>query len=155
MFEKEENGVFRNWMFLLGDMLALQISLFLACIVNGNVGSMSMQKHYMYMSVGSAVISFIVVFFAENYKDIKKRGYFKEFVSVGDFTSLFFFVIISLFFAFKISAIFSRLFMGIWFLISYAIIYVFRIAIKRIRSEERRVGKECLRLCRSRWSPYH
>ena len=25
----------------------------------------------------------------------------------------------------------------------------------RWRSEERRVGKECLRLCRSRWSPYH
>jgi hypothetical protein len=25
----------------------------------------------------------------------------------------------------------------------------------RIRSEERRVGKECRRLCRSRWSPYH
>ena len=26
---------------------------------------------------------------------------------------------------------------------------------KERRSEERRVGKECLRLCRSRWSPYH
>jgi hypothetical protein len=25
----------------------------------------------------------------------------------------------------------------------------------RARSEERRVGKECRRLCRSRWSPYH
>jgi NitT/TauT family transport system ATP-binding protein len=25
----------------------------------------------------------------------------------------------------------------------------------RYRSEERRVGKECRRLCRSRWSPYH
>ena len=24
-----------------------------------------------------------------------------------------------------------------------------------MRSEERRVGKECFRLCRSRWSPYH
>ena len=24
-----------------------------------------------------------------------------------------------------------------------------------LRSEERRVGKECLRLCRSRWSPDH
>ena len=23
------------------------------------------------------------------------------------------------------------------------------------RSEERRVGKECPQLCRSRWSPYH
>ena len=28
-------------------------------------------------------------------------------------------------------------------------------AFKNMRSEERRVGKECLRLCRSRWSPYH
>ena len=26
---------------------------------------------------------------------------------------------------------------------------------RETRSEERRVGKECLRLCRSRWSPYH
>src|SRR3546814_13205433 len=24
-----------------------------------------------------------------------------------------------------------------------------------LRSEERRVGKECVRPCRSRWSPYH
>ena len=24
-----------------------------------------------------------------------------------------------------------------------------------LRSEEGRVGKECVRLCRSRWSPYH
>jgi ATP-dependent DNA helicase Rep len=27
--------------------------------------------------------------------------------------------------------------------------------LRRERSEERRVGKECRRLCRSRWSPYH
>ena len=26
---------------------------------------------------------------------------------------------------------------------------------RRCRSEERRVGKECLCWCRSRWSPYH
>src|SRR3546814_8137256 len=26
---------------------------------------------------------------------------------------------------------------------------------RQIRSEERRVGKECVRTCRSRWSPYH
>ena len=28
-------------------------------------------------------------------------------------------------------------------------------AVKKTRSEERRVGKECQGLCRSRWSPYH
>src|SRR3546814_14788580 len=26
---------------------------------------------------------------------------------------------------------------------------------KGVRSEERRVGKECVSTCRSRWSPYH
>src|SRR3546814_2762017 len=28
-------------------------------------------------------------------------------------------------------------------------------AIAALRSEERRVGKECVSTCRSRWSPYH
>src|SRR3546814_11332401 len=30
-----------------------------------------------------------------------------------------------------------------------------RHAIADLRSEERRVGKECVSTCRSRWSPYH
>src|SRR3546814_15847090 len=29
------------------------------------------------------------------------------------------------------------------------------IAMPQLRSEERRVGKECVSTCRSRWSPYH
>src|SRR3546814_11897078 len=29
------------------------------------------------------------------------------------------------------------------------------IALRFVRSEERRVGKECVSTCRSRWSPYH
>ena len=29
------------------------------------------------------------------------------------------------------------------------------IAVMQARSEERRVGKECASMCRSRWSPYH
>src|SRR3546814_12119756 len=30
-----------------------------------------------------------------------------------------------------------------------------RLPLQRPRSEERRVGKECVSTCRSRWSPYH
>ena len=29
------------------------------------------------------------------------------------------------------------------------------IPVEDVRSEERRVGKECVSTCRSRWSPYH
>ena len=34
-------------------------------------------------------------------------------------------------------------------------IAILKVHARDVRSEERRVGKECLRLCRSRWSPYH
>src|SRR3546814_11294132 len=38
----------------------------------------------------------------------------------------------------------------------YAIVLVeYGVAHARCRSEERRVGKECVSTCRSRWSPYH
>src|SRR3546814_172032 len=29
------------------------------------------------------------------------------------------------------------------------------VCVRTLRSEERRVGKECVSTCRSRWSPYH
>ena len=39
--------------------------------------------------------------------------------------------------------------------LSYMVMVSPYLSMLRSRSEERRVGKECLRLCRSRWSPYH
>src|SRR3546814_15268815 len=36
-----------------------------------------------------------------------------------------------------------------------AVAYVDRTSSRADRSEERRVGKECVSTCRSRWSPYH
>src|SRR3546814_12603250 len=36
-----------------------------------------------------------------------------------------------------------------------AIVHVYNAVAPIMRSEERRVGKECVSTCRSRWSPYH
>src|SRR3546814_3031884 len=35
------------------------------------------------------------------------------------------------------------------------VVYDAQVLADRRRSEERRVGKECVSTCRSRWSPYH
>src|SRR3546814_10290613 len=43
---------------------------------------------------------------------------------------------------------------GIW-VGNYPDIFTNKISNDLIRSEERRVGKECVSTCRSRWSPYH
>ena len=34
-------------------------------------------------------------------------------------------------------------------------LFIGGIGMQEVRSEERRVGKECSEPCRSRWSPYH
>ena len=39
--------------------------------------------------------------------------------------------------------------------VEYASEYCYRSTHAAVRSEERRVGKECQSVCRSRWSPYH
>ena len=36
-----------------------------------------------------------------------------------------------------------------------ALEWIRQLRLRGIRSEERRVGKECRTVCRSRWSPYH
>src|SRR3546814_2615797 len=37
----------------------------------------------------------------------------------------------------------------------HSLLLVFNNHVVILRSEERRVGKECVSTCRSRWSPYH
>ena len=38
---------------------------------------------------------------------------------------------------------------------AFSIAHTAPLDLKTKRSEERRVGKECVQPCRSRWSPYH
>src|SRR3546814_14598057 len=43
-----------------------------------------------------------------------------------------------------------------WETYQYIFNFAGRVGLARaVRSEERRVGKECVSTCRSRWSPYH
>src|SRR3546814_8762882 len=44
---------------------------------------------------------------------------------------------------------------GVWFAVGMTLVVVAVIPWEWPRSEERRVGKECVSTCRSRWSQYH
>src|SRR3546814_19965131 len=49
----------------------------------------------------------------------------------------------------------SRLLITVTIAVSAAIIALVGLSIALVRSEARRVGKECVSTCRSRWLPYH
>src|SRR3546814_12195805 len=51
--------------------------------------------------------------------------------------------------------IFLAIFVGLFVGIGLPHFVIGRPIKRRVRSEERRVGKECVSTCRSRWSPYH
>src|SRR3546814_4567911 len=57
--------------------------------------------------------------------------------------------------ALPISVIFLAQFFGIDLTLTQQISVMLVCILGGIRSEERRVGKECVSTCRSRWSPYH
>src|SRR3546814_15573063 len=39
--------------------------------------------------------------------------------------------------------------------LNFVALHILRVQVDEGRSEERRVGKECVSTCRSRWSPFH
>src|SRR3546814_3481448 len=49
----------------------------------------------------------------------------------------------------------SGLLIVVGLLILSTLLFAILPAVPQVRSEERRVGKECVSTCRSRWSPYH
>ena len=49
----------------------------------------------------------------------------------------------------------TQIIIGASYLVRSYGFFVFIAIVAIVRSEERRVGKECVSLCRSRWSPYH
>ena len=55
----------------------------------------------------------------------------------------------------RIAAIAPYLWLALFFLVPFGFVLKISLSQTAIGSEERRVGKECYALCRSRWSPYH
>lgn len=131
MFERNENGILKNSIYLYGDLIALQIALYIAVNLNGSIGRISMTESYSMLSIGMSVIAFGVAFFIESYIGISKRGYFREFVSTTKFTFQTFFILISFFFILKISDSFSRFFVGIWFVMATICVYAMRMLVKK------------------------
>ena len=94
-----------------------------------------------YAVIGGWITKYAVVYLTGQAKAAAADDYFTSFITSS-----------------ASPVLFALLFMGNVLQLLFIMIFHLKNALNRLfvwRSEERRVGKECLRLCRSRWSPYH
>ena len=78
MYEEGLKGWLKHFDFVLLDLICLQVAFVLSyAIYNG--GNPYGRPLYLKMSVMLMLIDFVVIFFNESYKNVLKRGYYKEF----------------------------------------------------------------------------
>lgn len=131
MFEKDDRSVLSNWMFLVGDVLALELGLMISFFTRELLrGGGLYSPYYILLGFGIAFIVIFIAFIGESYKEICYRGYFLEFTSSLLFVLHVFAACLSLFFILKVGATFSRGVILLWFLSSFVLVYISRVIIK-------------------------
>ena len=146
MYRRDSKGWLKHLDFMILDLLVLQISFVLGYMLRH--GLMNPYKMPLYAGMGIFVMlcDLIVIFFTEPFRNVLKRGYYREMEALlqqAIFVELF---AVLYLFAQQSGEAYSRktmLYMGILYV---AIGYVSRISWKQILKKTRRQGKRSLLL---------
>lgn len=83
MYRKRSNNWTKHLDFLILDLISLQLALLVSYIIRMGWQDIYDNIIYQKMAVILVMIDIFVIFFSESFKDILKRGYYKEFTAMG------------------------------------------------------------------------
>ncbi|MGN8800975.1 sugar transferase [Candidatus Merdisoma sp. HCP28S3_D10] len=126
MYKKESTGWFKHYDFILLDMLCLQIAFLLAYTIRGINGNPYAIVLYRNMAVFIVFADVVALFFFETLKNVLKRGIYVEFIETLKHV-----VIVSALCVFYLYFVqdaqeYSRLMLGIMFVIYFILTYTVR-----------------------------
>lgn len=81
MYRKSEKGWLKHWDFILLDLMCLQMAFLIAFMVRHGVTNPYAHRVYRLEVIALVLIQIVVVFITENFKNVLKRGHYKEFVA--------------------------------------------------------------------------
>lgn len=129
---KRENTNITNWITLLVDLLSIIAAFYLSGFIRGGI----IHKDFMNGLYGNIfivlILSCILVSNVSNKKNIFKRGYFEELISIIKDQGAICLIIFIFIFAVKEGTYYSRIFFGVFFLLNILITYVARSYMKLI-----------------------
>lgn len=140
MYRKESTGWFKHYDFILFDMLCLQIAFLLAYKIRGIAGNPYSIVLYRNMAVFIVFADVVALFFFETLKNVLKRGIYTEFIETFKHV-----VIVSTLCVFYLYFVqdaqeYSRLMLGIMFVIYFILTYTVRQIWKTILRRRMMIG---------------
>lgn len=125
MYEKGIKGWFKHFDFVVLDLICLQIAFWLSYIIYNGGGNPYANPLYRNMAVTIVFLDIAIIFFQETFKNVLKRGYYREFVMTVK-QSVFVLMLSTLYlFAMQAGHQYSRitlvLMVGIYAVLTYAV----------------------------------
>ena len=82
MYRQTKNGLGKHWDFIIVDIFALELSLFLAYLIRNGGALPMMDSLYRNLILFLPLLHIVVAFVFGNYSGILRRGYLKELSAV-------------------------------------------------------------------------
>jgi exopolysaccharide biosynthesis polyprenyl glycosylphosphotransferase len=120
----------KHWDFMLLDVIVLEIAFAVAFLLRTGISNPYEDSMYKATAVLVGLVSVCIQLFFQGYSGILRRGYWKEFVATLRHVSVVFACMLVYLFILKGTAIFSRLFLILFFFISVVLMYIERLSWK-------------------------
>ena len=127
--------------FILLDILCVELSFVLAYFIRTKTDNFNVAEAYDIVNVLILLMHFCVVFWTECYSGILRRGYFKELKQVIKHNCFILGGVLIILFCLKESATYSRIVIGLFFVIDTVLMFILRSVLKKFIFARNRKGK--------------
>lgn len=138
---KRKTGRSKHIDFILLDIFCVELSFILAYFIRMKVSPISATEAYDLVNVLLLLMHFCVVFWTECYSGIIRRGYLKELKQVVKHNCFILGGVLIILFCLKESETYSRIIIGLFFVIDIILMFLFRTVLKKIIFRRNRKAK--------------
>lgn len=138
---KRKTGRSKHFDFILLDILCVELSFVLAYFIRMRIGVINSSEAYDIINVLLLLMHFCVVFWTECYSGIIRRGYLKELKQVVKHNCFILGGVLIVLFCLKESETYSRIVIGLFFVINILLMFIFRAILKKIIFRRNRKAK--------------
>lgn len=132
MYKKSSSGWIKHYDFILLDLICLQAAFVIAYMTRMGINNPYASKLYCSMAVYLMLADMVTIFFEETFKDVLRRGYYKEFAAVIKHVAIVTMLAVFYLFATQTGEDYSRLVLGLTGILYVVISYEVRVVWKYI-----------------------
>lgn len=132
MYKKSSSGWLKHYDFILLDLMCLQVAFVIAYIARMGIRNPYASKIYCSMAIYLMLANMVIIFFEETFKDVLRRGYYKEFAATIKHAAIVTMLAVFYLFATQTGEDYSRLVLGLTGILYVVISYEVRVGYKYI-----------------------